>query len=280
VHSNSPVLLREEMGRRLRAARDRAGITLDEAAKELYISKSGLNRIEKGHQRADIHLLRSMMDLYNFRDDELVEMAKEAGKRGWWRDYGVSDQDFVALEAGAIRECVFEVQLVPGLLQTADYARALFESGRTERSQEWVADRLNVRLIRQDRLTDEEQPLELTAVIDENALRQPVGGPSLMRAQLSHLALVSELPTVAVHILPTSVLSNEGLYGNFTLLDFAYRGQPSMAYVSHALGEARYADPSVLDAARLRFEHLRSLALDPHWSVARIEQVANELWSC
>lgn len=275
----SPALLREEVGRRLRAARIKAGISPDEAAAHLEMSRPNLNRIENAKLGVNVHLVRTMMDLYDFRDDQLLDMVRDSRKPGWWKPFGIADNEFVALEAGASKERDFEVQVVPGLLQTADYARALFESGKTTRSEEWIADRLNVRLVRQDRLTDEERPIHLAAVIDEQALRRPVGGPSVMRAQLRHLALVCELPTVAVNVLPTSVLSYEGLYGNFIVLDFPYSGQPSVAYVSHALGETRSSDRFVLDAARLRFEHLRSLALDSDRSVALIEQVTDELWS-
>lgn len=275
----SPALLREEVGRRLRAARIKAGISPDEAAAHLEMSRPNLNRIENAKLGVNVHLVRTMMDLYDFRDDQLLDMVRDSRKPGWWKPFGISDHEFVALEHGASREWDFQDRVVPGLLQTADYARAVFESGGVTRPEEWITDRLNVRLRRQDRLTDEEDPIELTAVVDEHALRKPVGGPSVMQAQLRHLALVSELPTVALHVLPTSVVSNEGLYGNFVVLDFPYCGQPSVAYVSHALGETRSADPDVLKPARIRFEHLMSLALNPDQSVARIEQVSDELWS-
>lgn len=275
----SPVLLREEIARRLRAARLEAGLSPEDAARGLEMTRSNLSRIETGRQGVNVHLLRSIMDLYDIRDDDLVDMVREARKPGWWKAYGIGDGDFVALETGASRVWEFEDRLVPGLLQTADYARAVFESGRTTRYEDWIADRLSVRLIRQDRLTDADRPIELTAVLDEYALRRPVDGPKVMRGQLRHLALVSELTTVNLRVLPTSVVTNESAYGNFIVLEFPESKQPAMVYVSHALGEERNSHVGVVDAARLRFKHLLSLALDADQSVARIEQVSDELWS-
>lgn len=273
----SPVLLREEIARRLRAARKAADVSSEDAAQKLDMTRSNLSRIESGRQGVNVHLVRTMMDIYDFRDDEMLEMVRDSRKPGWWKSYGLSDRHFIALEAGAQRACTFEVQLVPGLLQTADYARAVFESGRQPISEAELADLLNARLIRQDRLTDDEYPLHLVAVIDENALRRPVGGSGVMRAQLQHLALVAELPTVTLRLLPTAAVSNESTYGRFDILEFPQ--QPTIAYVHHTFGEERTAVPGLVEVARLRFEHLQLLALGPDESAARFERVSDELWS-
>lgn len=274
---SSPVLLREEIGRRLHAARMAAKLTLADAAARLDLSKSTLNRIENGKQPINVHLLRSVMDLYDFYADDLEDKVRAAGKPGWWKAFGISNKDYVAVETGASRVSAFTPQFVHGLLQTADYAQAVFESGREPKSEEWIADLLNVRLIRQDRLTDEDQPLVLAVVIDEQALRKPVGGPEVMRAQLRHLALVSELPTVTLQVLPSAVVSNEAMKGAFTILDFPAATYPPIAFLDTALGAERKDRIDVVQAARLRFEYLRSLALDPEQSVTVIERVAGEL---
>lgn len=272
----SPILLREEIARRLRAARKAAGIGTQAAADQLDLDRTVLCRIELGKRGIDVHLVRTMMDLYDFRDDDILDMVREARKPGWWKGFEIADDDFIALEAGASTESSFEVQVVPGLLQTADYARALFESGKARYA---IAKWLKVRLIRQDRLTADELPINLIAIISENALRRPVGGSEVMRAQLRHLALVAELPTVSLHLLPTTVVSNDATYGGFALLDFLFHDQPSVAYAAHALGAERTADREVVRATRLRFERLQSAALDADQSVALIERVYDELWS-
>jgi hypothetical protein len=168
---------------------------------------------------------------------------------------------------------------VPGLLQTAEYARAVFDSGRQTRRGDWIANQLEVRLIRQERLTDEEHPLQLDAVVHEFALRIPVGQPAVMRAQLQHLTLINELPAVTLRVLPASTYSFEATYGGFSILDFPLPGQPSISHALHALGDIRQDKSEFVEPARLRFAHLRSLALEPDDSVALVERVADELWS-
>jgi transcriptional regulator with XRE-family HTH domain len=272
-------VLRQEVGRRIRVARQNAELTIVEAAERLELTRSALSRLENGIGRVTVHLLRSMMDVYDQRMDDVLEMIRQARQVGWWKQYGISDHDFVALETGASRISNYEVTFVPGLLQTADYARALFTSSRTERSEEWIANRLAVRLTRQERLTDDEHPLELDAVVHEFALHYPVGDQAVMRNQLQHLALINELPTVTLRILPAAVVSSEAMVGPLSILDFPRIGQPSIGYVLHALGEERQDKSEHVEPARLQFAHLRSLALPPEESVALIERVAGELWS-
>jgi transcriptional regulator with XRE-family HTH domain len=235
----SPVVLRQEVGRRLRVARHRTGLTLAKAAERLEITRSMLSRFENGVGMISVHLVRSMMDVYDQRMDDVLDMIREARAPGWWKQYGISDKDFIALETGASRICAYEVTLVPGLLQTADYARAVFNSGREARREDWIANQLAVRLTRQERLTDEEHPLELSAVVHEFALRNPAGPVPVMHAQLSHLALINELPTVTLQVLPASTFSYEATYGGFNVLDFPSAGQPSICHALHALGDTR-----------------------------------------
>lgn len=205
----SPVVLRQEVGRRIRMARHDAGLTIAEAAERLEITRSALGRLEKGITSVTVHMLRSMMDVYDQRMEDVLEMIRQSRNRGWWKQYGISDKDFVALETGASRISSYELSFIPGLLQTADYARTLFESSWKAHTKDWIAKRLAVRLTRQERLTDEEYPLQLEVVIHESALRHAVGGQTVMRAQLQHLTLITELPTVALQILPASVISTE-----------------------------------------------------------------------
>jgi transcriptional regulator with XRE-family HTH domain len=275
----SPVVLRQEVGRRIRLARQHAGLTVVEAAARLEITRSALSRFENGIGRVSVHLLKSMMDVYDQRMDDVLEMIRQARAPGWWKQYGISDKDFVALETAARRITNYEVTLVPGLLQTAEYARAVFTSGNRQRAEDWIANQLEVRLTRQERLTDEEHPLELEAVVHEFALRNPVSHPAAMRAQLSHLALINELPTVTLRILPVSTFSPEAAYGGFSILDFPQPGHPSMCHAMHALGDERQDKSEYVEPARLRFARLRAMALDPDESVELIERVTDELWS-
>jgi transcriptional regulator with XRE-family HTH domain len=275
----SPVVLRREIGRRIRVARNEAGLNILEAAKRLEIAGSSLSRFENGDGPVTVHLVRSMMDVYDLRLDDVLDLIRQARIKGWWKQYGISDKDFIALETGARRISTYTIALVPGLLQTADYARAVFESGRIERREDWIANQLVVRLTRQERLTDEKEPLELDAVIHEFALRSPVGGVAVMATQLQHLALINELPTVTLRVLPAARFAYEAAYGEFNILDFPVAGQPSICHAIHALGDERQDKSEYVEPARLRFAHLRSLALEPNESIELIDRVANELWS-
>jgi transcriptional regulator with XRE-family HTH domain len=275
----SPVVLRQEVGRRIRLARHDAGMTVVEAAARLDLTRSALSRLENGIGRVTVHLLRSMMDVYDQRMDDVLDMVRQARGQGWWRQYGISDHDFVALETGASRISNYELAFVPGLLQTADYARALFTSSQRERTEEWIANQLAVRMTRQERLTDEEHPLVLDAVVHELVLRSPVARPAVMRAQLRHLALITELPTVTLRVLPACPFSPEALFGGFSVLDFPSPGQPSVCHAFYALGDARQDKSEFVEPARVQFNHLRSLALSADQSVALVERVADELWS-
>jgi len=274
----NPVLLRQDVGRRLRCAREEVDLTVYDAAVRLDIGASTVSRIETGRTQVSSTLAQAMMRLYKLDDDELLDLLSQARRPGWWKQYGFSDDHFIALESGASRLSTFQPHLIHGLLQTADYARVLFGAGMRRRSKMWIDRELDARMIRQERLADENYPLKLDAVINEFALYRPVGGRDVMRAQLRHLALITELPTVTVRVLPTTVVSIPAMYGAFSILDFP-NVQPSMVYVEHTIGTERTEKDERVGKTRLRFNHLRSLALGPEESVALIERVAETLWA-
>ena len=184
MSGNGSVVRRRVLGRELRRLRERAGYTLETAAPLLEFSVSKLNRIEVGQQATDIHSVRSMLDLYqeSERWEELLDLTREARARGWWRAYGVGNNTFVDWEVEAVTECEYTVDLVPGLLQTPEYSRALFRAAPVRRTADEVANDVAVRTIRQRRLTSTEDPLTLDAVINEDVLHRPVGGPDVLRA--------------------------------------------------------------------------------------------------
>jgi transcriptional regulator with XRE-family HTH domain len=275
----SPPLLRRQLGRQLRRLRERARIDLGEAARVLDWSTPTLSRVETGNVRVDIHAVKSMLDLYGVTADRwppLLELTRHARKQGWWRAYGISDRAYVPLEEGAIEVREFALAHVPGLLQTERYAWAIFRSSPFPRSEEMMAANVTVRMIRQRRLTSEEDPLRLVAVVDEGVLRRPIGGPEVMRAQLRHLAVVAELPTVTLHVLPTAAGAHTGMNGAFVLLRFDDPDEPELAYLDSVSG-ARYLEKDAeVNPCRVVFEDLRSKALSPADSAAFARQLAEE----
>jgi transcriptional regulator with XRE-family HTH domain len=272
-----PVLLKQRIGKRVRCRREQAGITLEAAAAELEFSTSKLSRIEKGTQLVTVHELRSMMDLYDHRDDDLLEMARKAKEKGWWRLYGVDNKGYVPLENDACLVRDFQLMHVPGLLQTPAYTRALLANSLTTRSAEQLDNQVAIRSIRQQRLVDPERGLELIAVLDEAALRKPVGGVQAMQAQLHHIAELALLPNITLHVLPAAVGAHAGMDSAFTMLTFPDEEDPDMAYISHVAGSLHVEKEAEVDRCRLVFERLQTVALTPDESIAFVEQVAQRL---
>jgi transcriptional regulator with XRE-family HTH domain len=274
--NRSPVR-RRQLGRQLRLLRERAGLTLEEAAPALDWSASKLSRIETAQQVVDVHGLRSMLDLYQVGDGwaELTELVREARRRGWWRAYGLGDDSYIGFEAGAGRVTEFALTSVPGLLQTQGYSRALFTGSLVRRTRAERQNLVAVRAIRQQRLAaSSDNPVELETVIDESVLHRPCGGPKVFAEQLRHLVTAAELPSVTLQVLPTGVGADLPITSGFIVLDFGDLDEPDIAYAEHSLGAALTQSKSEVTRSRLLFDRLRSLALGPADSVEKIRQLA------
>ncbi|MGH4018626.1 MAG: helix-turn-helix domain-containing protein [Pseudonocardiaceae bacterium] len=276
---NNGTLRQRQLARALRRLREQAGLTLEEAAPELDWSTSKLGRIETGRQGVDVHGVRSMLDLYGVGGDrwtEIVELVRAARQRGWWHAYGIRDQGYIGLETDAAVVHDYQLVYVPGLLQTMDYMRALFRNSRRRPTDAEIDRDVQVRMLRQRRLT-EEPALELAAIVDETALRRPVGGVEVMRLQLRHLATQAALPSVCLQVLPASLGVHAGMNGSFTVLGFDEPDEPEVAYVEHTASALHLEKESEVRACMLVFDRLRSEALSPPDSAALVERLANEL---
>ncbi|MFD9733891.1 helix-turn-helix domain-containing protein [Umezawaea sp. NPDC059074] len=271
-----PPFRRRRLGARLQAMRLRAKMTLDDAAEALDKARSTMHRIEQGETRVDIHLIRSMMDLYDQYEPDLLEQTRRAGKPGWWVTYGLQDLGYIDVEteASVVRE--LSLLFIPGLLQTESYMRAFFAARRVRGSTANIENQVKVRLIRQLRLTDSDDSLRLVALIDEAVLRKHVGGPEVMRKQLRHLILASRLSTVTIQVLPDRAGAHDGMNGAFTMLSFPEPHDPEVLYVEYPTGSLHIEAENEVREAKLVFEHLASRALDPEESIALIERVLAE----
>lgn len=272
-----PPLRRRRLGKRLRALRESAGLTLEAAAPKLDLSRSSLFRVESGETRATVHLVRSMMDLYDRFEADLLDAVRAALKPSWFTAYGVLDMGYTDAETEADRVWDYPGMHLPGLLHTEAYIRALFGHVHRRRSAEQVDSQVAVRRIRQQRLTSEDDPLDLVALIDEAALTREIGGPAVLRAQLDHLIMMAGLPAVTLHVLPQRTCSPPGLDGGFTLLGFPEPEEPDLLYHEYATGALHIEDEAEVREARLVFDSLRGEALNPADSVALIERHAGEL---
>jgi hypothetical protein len=210
--------------------------------------------------------------------DTLLQMAREARQKGWWQLYGtVLTGAYVGLEAAADAIRAYEALVVPGLLQTEDYARAMIHAARPDISAVEVDQRVRVRIGRQSLLT-QENPLDLWVVLDEAVLHRPVGGKTVMRRQLDHLAESADRPNVTLQVLPFMAGAHAGMDGTFTML--LYSEEPpnhNLVFAANAAGGLFLEKDDELNRYAFIFDHLRANALRPGESVAMIAALAKEL---
>jgi transcriptional regulator with XRE-family HTH domain len=243
-----PTVGRMMIGSTLRRMRTEKGITRDEAANAIRATAWKIHRLENGQVGFKDRDLVDLLRLYGITDqqeiDSLLERAREANSPGWWFHYGDVVppwlRTYMDLESAASLIRTYQGQLVPGLLQTADYARATIAGMLLPRSPEEVERRVTLKLARQQILKRPDGP-RLWAVVEEAALRRPVGGEEVMREQLERLIDAARLPSVVLQVLPVSVGAHPAMAGAFSILRFADLELPDIVYVEH-LTNAQYLD--------------------------------------
>ena len=257
--------LRRQLTAELRRLREQAALTQQSVAARLDWSPSKVIRIEKGDVRIQQTDLRALLDLYDVTDpdrvEELTAMARES-KRLLFTEYRdvVGDETlrYYQLEAGALRIRHFALSFVPGLLQTDEYARAIFAASDVEPG---VAERLIE--VRQKRraLLERADPPELFVILDENLLHRAVGGADALQRQIEHLTAVAERPNVSIQVLPFEQGAHVSMAGSFIHLQFPDSITAETIYVEHALGAAIFQDdPATTDTYRRRFQELEKMA--------------------
>jgi transcriptional regulator with XRE-family HTH domain len=266
------------LGKRLRQMREEAGHTMESAAAALEVSVSRLSRMETARQGVELHIVKSMLDLYDVGGDRwttTLELVREARKKQWWQKYSLGGQySYVGFEADAAQVQEYAIGYVPGILQVPDYARALFASSLSPRTPEVLATDIEVRTLRQRRLTEPADPLQFVGIVNEEVLRNPIGGPEVLKAQLAHLIEMVELPTVTLQVLPARSGAHSSLDSGFFVLSFGDLGEPDMAFVEHALGALQLDAQEDVLLARNKFDQLRTMALRPAESAALLREIA------
>jgi hypothetical protein len=224
-----------------------------------------------------------LLELYGVTGPErdgLIQLTREARQPGWWhsfRDVLPNPYEvYIGLEAGAASIRNFEPIVVPGLLQTPDYARETFRNGPIELDPEEVERLLEVRLARQQILTRDDRP-RLWAVIDEAVIHRAVGGSEVMRGQLRHLADATRQGKTTVQVVPYRAGAHAGTTGPFVILDYAEATDPAVVYVETLAGDIYLEERSDVDRYTLAFDRLVAAALHPDDSVQLIEHMASSL---
>ena len=244
---SGPTVLRILLGSQLRILREVKGITREEAGYAIRASGSKISRMELGRVSFKERDVTDLLKLYGVDEDEtatLVALAIQANSPGWWHKYGdvLPDwfQVYVGLEEAASLIRLYEVQFVPGLLQTADYARAVVRLGQPGAAPEEIERRISLRMGRQELLTKPGGP-RLWAIVDEAALRRPIGGKEVMRAQLEQLILATEEPQVTLQVMPFRSGGHAAEAGAFTIMRFPEPDLPDVVYLEQ-LTSALYLD--------------------------------------
>ncbi|HEY3607214.1 MAG TPA: helix-turn-helix transcriptional regulator [Pseudonocardiaceae bacterium] len=280
VRDHSPTVRRRRLSAELRRLRDQAQLTIDDVAEKLTCSASKISRIETGHVSVTPRDTREMLKLYGVEPEQLealVQLAKEARKKGWWHSYSeVFTGAFVGLEAETSSLRAYQALLVPGLLQTEDYMRAVIRAARPDATEAHVAKRVKARLARQRLLTDVDPP-RYWAVIDEAVLCRTVGGPRVMHAQLNWLIARASLPHVTIQVLPFSAGAHAGMEGPFLILGFPEQADPDVVYVDNTTAGSYLEEPADILRYTLMFDYLRAAALAPDDTLTRIAAAAARL---
>jgi transcriptional regulator with XRE-family HTH domain len=280
---HSPTVRRRRLAAELRALREAARLTCDEVADHLECSASKISRVETGRVSVSPRDVRDMLELYGVEPQQresLVQLARESRQKGWWHAYSDAIQPrfatYVGLEDAAAEIRTYEVNLIPGLLQTEDYARTVIGAGNLTGTQEDVERRVALRMARQPTLTGDSPP-QLWAVLDEAALRRTVGGPGLMRLQLDHLVDLAAMPNVAVQVIPFTAGAHPGMGKPFVILAFPERADPDVVYLEDLTSTLYLEDVDEIDRYNMLFNHLRATALSFEESASLITSVAKDL---
>ncbi|WP_026448716.1 helix-turn-helix domain-containing protein [Actinopolyspora mortivallis] len=280
----SPTVRLRKVTRRIRQWRAEAGLPLEEVAPRLGWSKSKLSRYETGDTPigpAEVMAIATVFGIPEEEREHYVGLAFQARQKGWWQRYGANTlasnfAEYVGLESEASHVREFASDLIPGLLQTEDYATALMNAWIPQASPNVTRERADLRRQRQQRLHDD-PPVQLSTVIHESGLRQLVGGTDVMREQLEHLVTMSELAHVTLQVLPFEAGAVPALGAPFIILSFPDQEDPDVPYTDYLTGCVYVEDEDEVESYNLNYSALEQAALTPADSAEFITKLAGEL---
>ncbi|MGH3800466.1 MAG: helix-turn-helix domain-containing protein [Pseudonocardiaceae bacterium] len=279
-----PTLRAQWLGQQLRALRESTGMTLRQAGGYLQRDPSMVSRFETAEypiRRGDV---LALLDLYSVSEerirDGLLQLSDDVWRKGWWDDFastvGRRYIDGVWLQSRAERVRTYGAMLVPGLLQTREYAETLIRNAAAaDTPEEQIEKGIELRMTRQQILGGD-KPVDFAAVVDEPVLRRVIGGPQVLRGQLTKLLEVVERPNVEVRVLPLRCGAHAGLDGSFWLYEMP-DPYPDVAYVDNLAGAVYVEEDAAVDRFRQAYAQLSATALGGKESAALIAVAAKEL---
>lgn len=278
-----PSVRARQLAAELRRLRDAATLTGEEAAGRLGWSPSKISRIETGQTGPSPADLRRLLDLYEVSGTQrgrLESLGQSAGQRGWWDAYsdtlGPEYTALIALEAEAESVRWYAPMLVPGLLQTEEYARSVISSGLLIAPPGEIERRVQVKMTRQKVLARED-PLTLDVILDEAAVLRTVGGGQVMRGQLTHLAAMAGRPNVTVQVLPLEAGAHPATTGEFTILAFPDLVAPDVVYLENMTSDLYVEQEAEVYRYGMAFDRLRALAWPAGKSAAFLTTAADSI---
>jgi transcriptional regulator with XRE-family HTH domain len=279
----SPTVLRIILGRQLQALREKAGLSYQQAADAIYASEWTLRRIEAGKGALKPLNIKSLLVTYGVTDvreiDAFLGLARDASRPGWWHSYGDALPDWfkvaVGLEESASLIRAYEPQVVPGLLQTEAYVRAITAASFPSEKEEESERRVALRLARQD-LLKRPAPPEYWVVLEETVLRRPIGGPDVMRGQIEHLIDAAARPNITIQVLPFSAGWHPAMYGMFWIYRFPDSEMSDVVY-SEGLTSAYYLNkPEETSKYTEALDRMAAQAATPDQTITILREILKE----
>jgi transcriptional regulator with XRE-family HTH domain len=274
---------RKRLTTELRRLRERAGLTCEDVGQRLECSGTRISRMETGRIGARPGDVRELLEIYGVTGAEaesLVQLARDARRKGWWHSYGRAlppwFEAYVGLESAAARLCDYQPMVVPGLLQTQGYARAVLRAAPHAGRSEDLSRQVALRMQRQA-ILGQASPPEVRVVLSESVLRVQVGGPAVMRAQLQRLAELAKRPNLTLQVLPFSTAAHVQPISPFTILEFADPADPAVVYLEHLTGSLFLENEDEVRRYRVVFGHLSAEALGTGESAGLIARAAASL---
>ncbi|MCW2890494.1 MAG: hypothetical protein JWL58_7356 [Streptosporangiaceae bacterium] len=274
----SPTLRRRELGARLRKLRQDAGLTSEEVASRLLCSLTKVSRMETGERTATLRDIRDLCQIYEITDplvrEGLNTLAREARQRGWWQNYEDLGKvtTLIDLQTAAVSVTEYQTSVVPGLLQTEVYTRAIIRGLLPGIRQETLEERTEARLVRQRLLEGEDAP-RYWVLLDESVLRRQIGGHVAMKAQLEKLITMADLSNITIQVIPYEVGAHPGLNSNFTFLEFGEELIGPVVFVEGLAGDLYLEHRTDIERYREAIEHLRAVAISPVESLNFIKKI-------
>lgn len=264
--TGSPTARRRELGVTLRALRVASELSTEQVAGLLGVSRSKISRLENGRRGASETDILRLCDLYQLDDEQrrrLTDLAAEGKERAWWQQYGLPYSDYVGLEEVASSISDYGLAIVPGLLQTSAYARAIVQAGVQTWEPKVVEERVEGRITRQQRRLLSGEGPKFEAVIDESVLHRIVGSPAVMLAQLKRLLEISELPRVSIRLVRYDAGAVPAGVNKFIILRFAQADMADVVLIEDLLHHRYIEEPEEVATYSATFRTLTSLAADP-----------------